>query len=55
MAVDHGMDVEEIERIGRRLQTHFAAELRHIPAEVEGLVGRFSGTWIGPDAEAFRL
>jgi hypothetical protein len=54
MAVDHGMNVAEIEQIGTRLQTHFAARIQEISAEIESIVGSTSGSWIGPDAERFR-
>lgn len=54
MNVSHGMNVAEIEHLGRSLQTGHAVRIRDLVTEVERLVGSTSGTWVGPDAERFR-
>lgn len=54
MTIDHGMNIEEIEAFGNRLQQHVATRLRDIASEVESVVGQTSTAWVGPDAEKFR-
>jgi uncharacterized protein YukE len=54
MAINHGMNVEEIEAFGNRLQQHFATRLHGIADEIETVVGQTSTSWAGPDGERFR-
>ena len=54
MSIDHGMNIDDIEGVGRRLQQHFAVRLEEIANEVESVVGQTSNAWIGADAERFR-
>lgn len=54
MAISHGMNVEEIEAFGNRLQQHFATRLHGIADEIETVVRQTSTSWVGPDAEKFR-
>jgi len=54
MAITHGMDVEAVERVARRLQDHYAARLEAMSDEIARLVSRSAAEWQGPDAERFR-
>lgn len=54
MALTHGMNIEEIEAVGSRLQRHFSANLTTCVGEIELLVGDTRRTWMGSDADRFR-
>jgi len=54
MAVTHGMNTDEVENFGRKLQTHYAPAIEDVMRQVEQLVNQTSATWVGPDAERFR-
>ena len=51
MAVTHGMNVEEVRALGRKLQA--------MQGEIDGIIGRLNAevngtTWVGPDATEFK-
>lgn len=50
-AVTHGMNPDEVERLGHTLQER-ASELESIVARLESLV--HSTTWVGSDANEFK-
>lgn len=52
--ISQGMNIEEIERIGRSLQQTHAVRLSDAAAEIERLVTTTTIFWMGPDAERFR-
>lgn len=52
--LDKGMNIEEIEAFGHRLQDHYAAELRSIAVDLNRLVGGSPSQWRGNDADGFR-
>lgn len=52
--VTHGMNIEEVEAFGRRLQDVHAGQIRDLVAEIDRVIGQTSSTWRGPDAERFR-
>ena len=50
-AVTHGMNPDEVERLGRKLQED-AANLQATLKAIQKLV--HSTTWVGPDADTFK-
>jgi len=51
MAVTHGMNVEEVRALGRKLQA--------MQGEIDGIINRLNAevngtTWVGPDATQFK-
>ena len=54
MSISHGMNLAEIEALGRSLQDRFAAAVRDAAARIDQMVGSTSGVWQGPDSEQFR-
>ena len=54
MAITSGMNPDEVEKMGRRLQNVNAESIRGLVREIEGLVNNTNSTWIGADADRFR-
>lgn len=54
MALSHGMNIEAVEEVGRKLQNHYSATIDQFINEIEGMVNSTSGTWMGADADRFR-
>jgi hypothetical protein len=52
--ISHGMNVTEIENLGRKLQQTYAEDVSRVMREIETLVNNTSGTWLGRDANDFR-
>ncbi len=50
-SITHGMNPEEVEALGRQLQTA-ANQLNAVITELERAVG--SASWLGPDATTFK-
>lgn len=51
MAVTHGMNIEEVRTLGKRLQSE-ADNLRNLISTLNNAVT--STTWVGPDANDFK-
>ena len=51
MSITHGMDIDEVRRLGQKLQT-MSASIDQIRNNLDRLVGRT--TWVGPTAERFK-
>ncbi len=52
--VSHGMNVQAVEDLGRRLQNNYAKDIERFMAEIEKLVNGTTATWIGKDGNDFR-
>ena len=50
-AVSHGMNVEEVNTLGRNLQ-HQADAIKQMVGQLEGVI--HGTTWMGPDADQFK-
>ena len=53
-SISQGMNIEEVETIGRSLQHKQAESVRNAVRQIESLVGSTSRMWVGTDAERFR-
>ena len=51
MTMSHGMNVQDVETMGRQLQTE-AGNIQTMMGTIEGLIQ--NAAWVGPDAEAFK-
>ena len=51
MTMSHGMNVEDVRRMGAQLQTE-AGNIQTLMGTIEGLIT--NAAWAGPDAEAFK-
>ena len=49
-----GMNVAEIERVGRQLRDVHAASIREFGTQIDRLVGGSATAWLGRDGDAFR-
>ena len=54
MAISHGMNVDAVEGVGRKLQTHYSTTIEQLMGEMDSMVNETSSSWVGPDAEKFR-
>ncbi len=53
-SLSQGMNIEEVETAGRQLQERHAEAIRDTVRQMEAIVGRSPGQWIGTDADRFR-
>jgi uncharacterized protein YukE len=54
MALTHGMNIGDVENVGRKLQNHYSNTIEQLMSEMESMVNSTSSSWVGPDAEKFR-
>lgn len=54
MSVTSGMNIEEVEAIGRRLQNGHSDATRTVVQRMDALVSSSRSMWVGADAERFR-
>lgn len=54
MALTHGMNIEEVRRIGNRIRNENCSSIDALMKEIESMVTSTESTWQGPDANAFR-
>lgn len=54
MAISHGMNIEQVEQVGNKLQQRYSTQIEQLMGEMETMVSGTSSSWIGPDAEKFR-
>jgi hypothetical protein len=53
-AITHGMNANDVEAVGHRLQDRHAEAIRAAVAQIEQLVSNSGSSWTGPDADDFR-
>lgn len=51
MAISHGMNIEEVKALGRKLQA-ISGQMNDIVSQLNSQVN--STTWVGPDAQMFK-
>jgi uncharacterized protein YukE len=52
--LSHGMNVAEVEKLGKQLQDVYSAEISRFMTQIEKLVNHTNETWVGKDANDFR-
>jgi len=50
-AISHGMNIEEVRRLGQQLQTQ-SQTINQLVSQLEGAIN--SASWLGPDATTFK-
>ena len=52
--LSHGMNVNDVEDLGHKLQNNYSAQITQCMTQIEQLVNNTNNTWVGKDANDFR-